>query len=340
VGVETRAQDSSTCERPSRSALFRQLGWFGGGAALAVLAALTRDMHAEPAAVGDTAFWAVDRDAHRLYGLDRDLLIGRAVPVDYPLEVEPVPDGGTWVLRSANGVTSASMRLDRLDPRGVVITELYLESCRDLDTLERDQALVLENVNGSVRLARVREEGSLFPLLSRPDLSCVSGSSNGTVLCGTSGGAVLRVDSQSGAVLAEVQLDGTIRDLAPGPTPGTVWALDTQGTGRLFLLEESLAIRWAAGVGFACAHLGAVPGEERVWVADTASARVRRFGANAVVELDQQGLPGNNFDRAIAWRDGGVLLITPGAIVHVAANGTVAAGQGGFAWLSDGARVR
>lgn len=324
---------------PSRLALFKQLGWFGGGAAIAVLVAMTRDMNAAPAPAGETVLWAVDRDAHRLYGLDRDLLIGRAVPVDFPLEVEAVRDGGTWVLRSEDGVTGSSMRLDRLDPRGIQITELYLEGCLDLDTLERDQALVIEKVNGVVRLSRVREEGSLFPLLVRADLACVSGS-NGSIVCGTSGGAVLRVDPASGAVLTEVQLDGTIRDLAPGPTPGSVWALDTQGYGRLFLLDEALAIRWAAGVGFPCAHLGAVPGEERVWVADTASARVRRFGANAVVELDQQGLPGGNFDRSIAWRDGGVLLLAPGAIVQVTASGTVAPGQGGFAWLADGARVR
>ena len=179
----------------------------------------------------------------------------------------------------------------------------------------------------------------MVPLLLRPDLACVSGS-NGTILCGTNGGAVLRVDPLSGAVLAEVPLGGTIRDLAPGPTPGSVWALDTQGNGRLFLLDASLAIRWSAGVGFPCAHLGAVPGEERVWVADTSSPRVRRFGANAVVELDQQGLPGGPFDRSIAWRDGGVLLLAPGAILQVTASGTVAPGQGGFAWLSDGARVR
>lgn len=337
--MDALEHDARTDAGPSRSALFRQLGWFGGGAALAVLVAVTRDMHAAPAPAGETVLWTVDRDAHRLYGLDRNVLIGRAVPVDFPLEVEPVHDGGTWVLRSEDGVTSSSMRLDRLDPRGVVLTELYLESCVDLDTLERDQALVIEKVNGSRRLSRVREEGSMFPLLQRDDLACVSGS-NGAILCGTNSGALLRIDPTSGALLAEVQLDGTIRDLAPGPTPGSVWALDTQGTGRLFLLDETLTIRWAAGVGFPCAHLGAVPGEERVWVADTSSARVRRFGPNAVVELDQQGLPSGNFDRSIAWRDGGALLLTPGAILHIGANGALAPGQGGFAWLSDGARVR
>ncbi len=151
---------------------------------------------------------------------------------------------------------------------------------------------------------------------------------------------MLRVDPASGAVLAETQLDGEIQDLAPGPTPGSTWALDTQGTGRLFLLDDALAIRWVAGVGYPCAHLGPVPGEERVWIADTSSPRVRRFGPNAVVELDRQGLPSDHLGRSIAWRDGGVLLLSPAAILHVGSGGSIAPGQGGFAWLSDGARVR
>jgi hypothetical protein len=337
--VETLEHDKDTGARTRRSAIFGQLGWFGGGAALAVVLALTRDMHAQPEPPGPTVFWTVDRDAHRLYGLDRDLLIERAVPVDFPLEVETVADGGTWVLRSETGVAGSTMRLDRLDPRGAQITELYLEPCVDLDTFERDDALVLERVNGSVRLSRVRAEGSLFPLLTRADLACVSGA-DGVLLAGTSSGAVVRVDPVNGSILAGVQLDGQIGDLAPGPVRGSAWALDTQGTGRLFLLEENLDVRWSTGVGFACAHVAPVPGEERAWVADTSSPRVRRFGAHAVVELDPQGLPGGHFDRAVAWRDGGVLLLSPGALVQLTASGALAPGQGGFAWLSDGARVR
>lgn len=334
----SNAHDTSAGE-PGRFSLLADLGWFGGGAALAVLGILTGGMQATPAAPGETVLWAVDRDASRLYGLDRDLLVGRAVPVDHPLEVEPVSDGGTWVLRSGSGASGSSMRLDRLDPRGIVLTELYLENCRDLDTLDREQALVLENVNNSVRLSRVREEGSLFPLLERADLACVSGS-NGTILCGTSQGAVLRVDPTSGAILSELQLDGHIVDIARGPEPGSAWALDDEGSGRLFLLEPSLAIRWAVGVGFPCAHVGAVIGEERAWVADTSSPRVRRFGPAATIELDRQGLPAGILDRTIPWRDGGALLLTPSAILHLRADGTLAPGQGGFGWLSDAARVR
>ncbi|MBL8859104.1 MAG: hypothetical protein JNL28_11395 [Planctomycetes bacterium] len=337
--MEHEQLDSSSARPAGRSSLARQLGWFGGGVALAVVLALTRDMQAAPAPPGDTVLWAVDRDAHRLYGLDRDLLIGRSVPVQRPLDVEATADGGTWVLRSEDGTSNSTMRLNRHDPRGALITELYLERVRDLDIFERMDALVLEHVNGSVRLARVREEGSLFPLLVRADLACVSGSS-GSILCGTDTGRILRLDPVSGAVSMDVPLEGPISDIAPGPTPGSAWALDTRGLGRLYLLAPDLSIRWASGVGFACAHVAPVPGEERVWIADLNSPRVRRIGPAGVVELDRQSLPLGGLDRVIPWRDGGALALAPGAILHVAMNGNLAPGQGGFAWLSDAARVR
>lgn len=337
--MDTRDSQASSDRPRGRSRFLGDLGWFGGGAALAALCALMGEMQAEPVVVGETVLWTVDRDASRLYGLDRELLIGRAVPVDYPLEVESVRDGGSWVLRSGDGTSGSSARLDRLDPRGVLLTELYLENCRALGCLERLDALVLENVNGTVRLSRVREEGSLFPLCSRPDLASVCGSA-GSILCGTDLGAVVRIDPTSGAVLGEIQLGGRIGDVAPGPEPGSVWALDVQGTGRLLLLDAALSIRWSVGVGFPCAHVGPVTGEESAWVADTSSPRVRRFGPGGLVALDRQNLPAGNFDRTIAWRDGGALLLSPSAIVHVHRDGTLAPGQGGFAWLGDAARLR
>jgi hypothetical protein len=321
-----------------RSPFARHLGWFGVGAALALLVMLMRDMQADPAPPGPVAVWTADRDAHRVFGLDADLILARRIVADWPLEVEATHDGGLWVLRSDDGQAGSTSRLDRLGPDGSLITELFLENTIALSVLDEDQALVLERVNNSVRLSRVRTEGSLFPLLDRPDLACVSGSRAG-ILAGTSTGTVLRIDPGTGTLLAQIQLDGTIGDIVPGPRSGSSWALDTQGTGRLFLLDEALAIRWAAGVGFAGRHLGAVPGEERVWIADTGSQRVRRFGANGVVEIDRQNLPGIAFDRTLAW-SGGALVLTPGAILRLDHDGMVVTGQGGFAWLSDAARAR
>jgi hypothetical protein len=58
-----------------------------------------------------------------------------------------------------------------------------------------------------------------------------------------------------------------------------------------------------------------------------------------VVEIEAQNLPAPALDRSVAWRDGGALLLSPGAILHVDASGALAPGQGGFAWLADAARV-
>lgn len=336
--MEPSAPDSTPARRAGRSFFSRQLGWFGVGAALALAFALMREMQATPAPPGQTVVWAVDRDGHQLLGLDRDLLIERSVPVDWPLEVEATRDRGAWVLRSEDGQAGSTMRLDRFDAQGSLLTELYLESTRDLDLLDADQALVLERVNASVRLSRVRIEGSLFPILVRADLSCVCGS-NATILCGTDNGAVLRIDPRTGAVIAEAQLGGIIGDIAVGPLSGSAWVLDTQGAGRLFLLDPALAVTWVASVGFPSAHLGPVPGQERVWIADTTAARVRRFGPAGVIELDRQNLPAIGLDRVLAWRDG-ALILSPGAILRIDAQGQLAPGQGGFAWLSDAARLR
>ncbi len=320
-----------------RSPIARQFGWFGVGAALALLLTLMRDMQAGPAPPGPVALWTADRDAQRVFGLDANLIVASRIFVDWPLQLEPTRDGGLWVLRSDDGHAASSSRLDRFDSNGALLTELFLESCADLSILDGDEALVLEHVNNSIRLSRVRTEGSLFPLLDRPDLLCVTGS-RASALVGTSTGALLRVDPHTGAILNQVHLDGTIGDLAPGPTPGSAFALDTQG--RLFLLDDSLTIRWAAGVPFPCAHLGPVPDTERVWIADTTSPRIRRYGPNGVVELDISNLPSPGLDRTIAWSNHGVLLLTPGAILHIDELGALAPGQGGFAWISDAARIR
>lgn len=339
MGVETLESIAPSARSASRSRSASPLGWFGVGAALAVAFALMNDPHASPAPPGPVAVWTADRDASRVFGLDRDLVVARRIAIDYPLEVECASEGGLWVLRSSGGQADLSQRLCRIDANGEVETQLYLEPCRALGVLEGEQALVLEHTDPSTTwLTRVRREGSKFPLLSRNDLACVCGS-RGTVIVGTDTGSVLRVDATSGAVLAEIQLGGAIGDVAAGPTAGSVWALDVQGTGRLFLLDEKLAIRWAAGVGFSARHLGAVPGEERVWIADTSSPRVVRIGASGVTEIDRGNLPLQGLDRVLAWTQGGALVLAPGAIMRLDAQGQIAPGQGGFAWLSDAARV-
>jgi hypothetical protein len=103
----------------------------------------------------------------------------------------------------------------------------------------------------------------------------------------------------------------------------------------VILLDSNLDVRWIATPGIHAEHLGAVESEERVWLADTVQPKVVRLGPGGVIELVRDNLPLPGLDRSLAWRNGGVLLVAPGALVHVTANGGLAPGQGGFAFLTD-----
>lgn len=326
--------------------MLRALGLFGIGTTLTVGTALIPGASSTPIQPpGAIAVWATDRDAHQVYGLDLDLILARSIPLGWPLEVEACDSGGAWVLRSGNAGTLTGHRLDRLSRAGELITEVTIHHALDLDTFQGEDALVIETPGGShatTRVLRFHKEGSLFSLLEQAGLVCVAGSRD-SVLAGTDSGAVLRIDpapsGSVGVILAQVQLGGRIGDLARGPWPGSAWALDTSAARRLFLLDADLSVRWVANVGIAALHIAAVPGEERVWLADTATPRVRRFGPAGALEIDRRGLPLIGLDRAVAWREGGVLVAAPGAILHLDANGQTAPGQGGFNYLIDLARA-
>ena len=107
---------------------------------------------------------------------------------------------------------------------------------------------------------------------------------------------------------------------------------------RLLCLGPELELRWQVQLPIAAQHLGAPPGEERVWLADTSSPRVLRYGPGGALELDRAALPLSGLERALPWIDGAVLLAAPGAILHVDARGHLAPGQGGFNYLSALAR--
>jgi len=113
-----------------------------------------------------------------------------------------------------------------------------------------------------------------------------------------------------------------------------VWALDGAGTGRVLLLAPDLTVRWTVNLPRRAAHLAAVRGEERVWLANTDSACVLRYGPGGALELDRCGLPLPGLDRAVAWRDG-LVVAAVGAILRLDASGNLMPGQGGFDALSD-----
>jgi hypothetical protein len=165
-------------------------------------------------------------------------------------------------------------------------------------------------------------------------------------LCAARGAVVLA--ARDGRIL-RVAADGTRKvharaahaaswsDVAAGPD-GACFALDVSSPATVALLGPDLAVRWRVALGIAARSLGVVPGEERVWVSDANGARVKRFGPGGALELDVPVVL-HAPDHPVAWRDGGVLIGAPGAVLRLDAAGQPGPGQGGFAWISDLARA-
>ncbi len=296
-------------------------GWSGIGALAALGLALAGGAlrRTELASPGPIVLWAADRDGGMVYGLDQDLILAARVPLEAPLELARARDGRLFVLREA-GV------LDVLDRSGAVLRELDVGVCLDLDTHENDVLLVQQ-----ATALRIGPDLARTVLSTSPGLRCIAGSLD-SVLIGTDDGRVERLALDGSGVLASASLGGVILDLAPAAEPGGAFALDGAGQ-RLLCLAPDLSLRWQVSLPIAARHLGAVPGLERVWLADTSSPRVLRYGSGGVLELDRRTLPLSGLDRALPWRGGAVLLAAPGAILQLDPRGHLAPGQGGFNFL-------
>ncbi|MBK7874373.1 MAG: hypothetical protein IPJ77_01215 [Planctomycetes bacterium] len=328
--------------QPDRSSTRTQhLSWFAGGALLAALLLLL------PAAVqhsGSRAApvraWVADRDAHRVLGLDGDLLRVRELQLGWPLAVAARTDGGLWVLRSGNGTPSFGARLTSVDPAGALVNETWLENSETLELIEGRDALVIElggAGKGRDRVWRFAPDG-VGRILAEGERFNALCASRGTVVLGTSDGVLVRVAADgTRKELARVVTDRSFGALAAGPHPGSIFALDTGPGRRLELRGDDLGVVWSVALGFDARHVGVVPGAERAWVSDVNGARARRYGPGGALELEC-ALPLHGSDHALAFGDG-ALFAAPGAVLRVDAQGRLRPGQGGFAWLSGLARA-
>lgn len=319
------------------------LGGLGAGALLALAASLIGGPRSESderalRPVGPVAAWAVDRDAQELVGLDADLLLARRVPLDWPISVRALRDGGAWVLRSSQGAPADPSVLDRIRADGSIGAEIDLGACTALALLASGDAVVVEKRTGSGgadRLVRCGEGGRTQILLEAPDLACAAETRSG-LLAGTRRGEILRVapDPLVGPIPRRL-LEGGIVDLAPGPEPDEAWVLFGEGGARVGLLDAALELRWSVSTGFRSSCAGPIRGEERIWIADVERPVVRRFGPGGTIELDCGNLPVPGAERIVAWTDGGALLASPGAILRLDRRGRLLPGQGGFDGLVD-----
>jgi hypothetical protein len=267
--------------------------------------------------------WAADRDAGLVYGLDEDLILAARVPLAAPLDLARTLDGRLFVLRGGGF-------LDELDGRGALLRELEVGTCIDLET-HGECALLVQL---PARALALGAQGAPRVLAESQGLCCIAGSLD-SVLLGTQDGRVLRVALDGSGPLAEVELGGSIVDLAPASEAGGGFALDGPGQ-RLLRLDPEFGLRWEARLDIEARHL-CVSGEH-VWLADTQSPRVLRYGPDGRRELDRKLLPLLGLDRVLSWRDGAVLLAAPGAILQLDARGHLAPGQGGFNFLAALAR--
>ncbi|MBI5432980.1 MAG: hypothetical protein HZA52_09140 [Planctomycetes bacterium] len=304
----------------------------GAGVAFAVRAAPELAADFQP---GPVTTWLADRDADAVIGLDDGLFEVKRIAIESPVEVERRSDGGLWAISARDRHPLGVHDLLLFAADGSRVAAAVLGPVLDLE-LSRDDALVVERKDASGRVVRVDAQGTISTVLELATASCAAGAGS-RVAIGTDDGDVWLLDlgTVPPAVLAKRALGGPIGDVRPGPTPGTWWALDSGASGRVSLLEPTLATRWSVATGLHALHLAPVRGVERVWIADTTQPLARRYGANGALELDVSTLPLGGLDRAAASIDGGVLLIAPGAVLRLNPDGGLLPGQGGFDFLVD-----
>jgi hypothetical protein len=165
--------------------------------------------------------------------------------------------------------------------------------------------------------------------------ACIA-SAGTKLLVGTSTGELALFDLTSPlAPPLRLAWGGSIADVAPGPWPGTWWALDAHAYGRLALLDDAFTVKWSRSVGLHALHLAAQKGVERVWIADTTEPHARRFGPGGALEIDRPNMPLGGLDRACTTREGAALFTATGALLCLDAQGLNSPGQAGFDFLVD-----
>jgi hypothetical protein len=293
-----------------------------------LLLLLIESVRAASTQVGEIAYWAADRDASQLYGLDENLLLVRRAPLGWPLDLEQGAEGALVALRSGNAGTQFGQRLCWLDAQAQVQHEIYIEKALDLAVQQGRAALLVEErveAPSNRRLLRINSEGQLFVLGEGPAWSCICAWRD-QVVAGSSQGAIQILGGPA------VALNASIRDLVAWGE--RLYALDGAGAGRLLCFDRQLTLLWSTDLGLNARHL-ALSSSGQVWIADTQLPWVRRYGPGGNLELERTDLPLLGLDRVLPCADGGALLCAPGAILRLSSTGQTLPGQGGFQFLSD-----
>ena len=286
------------------------------------------------------AVWLSDRDGDQVYGLDRELLVVNSVALRAPIEVEARADGGAWIVSSIDADPLGPHRLLRLLHDGRLVARAPLGPILDLDCDELGRAIVVDIVGPGARVSVFDADASAAWTRAWPGALCAA-AALGHCLVGTQTGDLVLFDLNAPlAAPLRSNFGGGISDVAPGPSPGKWWVLDSHGACRLALVDWNLSVLWSRSVGLHALHLAPVAGLERVWIADTTQPHVRRFGPAGVLELDRPNMPLGGLDRGCSTAVGTALFPAPGALLRLDGQGQNMPGQAGFDFLVDVSAVR
>jgi hypothetical protein len=318
----------------------------GAGALLAVAVSLAhsaiqgggRSLLPPP---GAPAWWVADRDADRVYALDRDSIVALRVQVPRPIAVRSTADGGAWIVRSTTATARGERILVRVRPDGSIAVEIPVGGHPALAVTDGGEALLVEDGAGPEdprRLVLRSQDGSARVLLEERGLVCASGSGT-TVLAGSSTGEIRRLDAENVTSTCErIRLEPPIVALASADS-GASYVLHGGEGLRLARLEPDLSIAWSVPCFSRRSCLAATPDGEHAWIVDLEAERVRKFDRAGKLVLER-AVPGTGgIDGASATETGGLVLATPGALLVFDGKANPRAGQGGFTFVADLDRI-
>ncbi len=305
---------------------------FGAGAAAAValwLGSVTwGEVSPEP---GVPHFWVADRDGRHLVGLDRELFVSRSAFLSRPVDLAVGEDGDLWCLLA---------RGDGPDgPHGLLCVgtgvEVPLEG-RPLGlAASGGQASVLLDGPRGVEVWRVAPHGVAHRLARVREGTCLA-ARGAQVLVGDSRGRVSLLGSYG---VRSARPGDEIRAVAAGA--GSSWWVLTAGPdARLVHLAADLSTRRVLETGLEDPSMAVVPDADSVWLVGGRERRALRIAADGHEERALGDLPMAGLVAGAATRSGGLLLLAPGAVLHIDSAGRMARGQGGFGFLVDGVLAR
>jgi hypothetical protein len=335
------AEHDAPTDIPADHLAWRSLVLFGVGAAVAALGALVSGTMLDGRLLppGPVTVWAADRGASRVYGLDANCIVARAIDVGSPLRVVSAGERGVWIVRARDAHAQSAHDLVLATSAGRMDLELEIEPCIDLSATRGGDALcVTRDDFGRRRAWRISRDGDREVLVEDPaeagNITSIAGLS-GSIAIGTQNGELLRIRSDgsehSCAVVAR-----SIVDLAAGPHADSVWVLDSER--EVLLIDAHDRVVWRSATGLDARTLAPIPSAELVWVTESHAPRARRLGridGGNTDDVECSDFGTTAAECAVGLPGGGVLFALPGALVRRDERGRPAPGQGGFHTLVD-----